>query len=202
MISAGGLQSHRVSPYRPGHGYYGSIEGRFLTWERLFLLWADANDVPLEFCTDFDIEQWPAGFDNYKCIVSVGHDEYYSGLERAQLQRYSDGGGNIAFFSGNLAVWQTRHESDPGSDGGAGSREEEGYPWTAPAALAALREAETAGTDTELVEGGAFMICYKQYHKRQPDDILADSTRCTGFAQHPTVTGGVPINKLTGLGPS
>jgi hypothetical protein len=49
MISAGGLQSHRVSPYRPGHGYYGSIEGRFLTWERLFLLWADANGVPLEF---------------------------------------------------------------------------------------------------------------------------------------------------------
>lgn len=49
MISAGGLQSHRVSPYRPGHGYYGSIEGRFLTWERLFLLWAESNGVPLEF---------------------------------------------------------------------------------------------------------------------------------------------------------
>ena len=39
MISEGGLQSHRVSPYRPGHGYYGSIEGRFLTWERLWLLY-------------------------------------------------------------------------------------------------------------------------------------------------------------------
>lgn len=49
MITEGGLQSHRVSPYRPGHGYYGSIEGRFLTWERLFLLWADRNGVPLEF---------------------------------------------------------------------------------------------------------------------------------------------------------
>jgi hypothetical protein len=56
--------------------------------------------------TDFDVETWPAGFDDYKCIVSVGHDEYYSAMERTQLQRYSDGGGNIAFFSGNLAVWQ------------------------------------------------------------------------------------------------
>lgn len=56
--------------------------------------------------TDFDVETWPAGFDDYKCIVSVGHDEYYSATERTQLQRYSDGGGNIAFFSGNLAVWQ------------------------------------------------------------------------------------------------
>ncbi len=41
------------------------------------------------------------------------------------------------------------------------------------------------------------MICYldtsKQYHKRQPDAILADPTRATGFAQHPTVTGGNPI---------
>lgn len=25
MIEGGGKQSHRVSPYRPGHGYYGSI---------------------------------------------------------------------------------------------------------------------------------------------------------------------------------
>ena len=55
MISAGGLQSHRVSPYRPGHGYYGSIEGRFLTWERLFLLWADANEF-------FVVDQLPYMF--------------------------------------------------------------------------------------------------------------------------------------------
>eukprot|EP01052_Picozoa_sp_SAG31_P028221 SAG31_NODE_2705_length_5215_cov_9.452502_6_plen_177_part_00 len=52
MIEGGGRQSHRVSPYRPGHGYYGSIEGRFLTWERLFLLWAVSENVVRKF--------WPA----------------------------------------------------------------------------------------------------------------------------------------------
>ena len=46
------------------------------------------------------------------------------------------------------------------------------------------------------------MICYKQYHKRQPDKIKSDPTRCTGFSQHPVVTGGKPINGLTGLGPA
>ena len=64
----------------------------------------------------------------------------------------------------------------------------EGYPWVAEA-------------EGEPIEG-PYMICYKQYHKRQSDAILADPTRATGFAQHPTVTGGNPINALTGLGPS
>lgn len=94
---------------------------------------------------------------------------------------------------------QVRHETDPASDRGVESREEEGYPWTAESELEPLRR--EAG-DSELIEGGSFMICYKQYHKRQPAHILADSARCTGFAQHPTVTGGRPINLLTGLGPS
>ena len=69
-----------------------------------------------------------------------------------------------------------------------GSRQVEGYPWVAEA-------------EGEPIEG-PYMICYKQYHKRQSDAILADPTRATGFAQHPTVTGGNPINALTGLGPS
>ena len=60
-----------------------------------------------------------------------------------------------------------------------GSREVEGYPWVAEA-------------EGEPIEG-PYMICYKQYHKRQSDAILADPTRATGFAQHPTVTGGNPI---------
>ena len=55
----------------------------------------------------------------------------------------------------------------------------EGYPWVAEA-------------EGEPIEG-PYMICYKQYHKRQSDAILADPTRATGFAQHPTVTGGNPI---------
>ena len=116
MISEGGLQSHRVSPYRPGHGYYGSIEGRFLTWERLWLLWAERSGITVEFGTDLDVELWPEGFDDYAMIVSVGHDEYYSAGQRAAMERYTEGGGHIAFFSGNLAVWQTRHETDPASD--------------------------------------------------------------------------------------
>ena len=116
MISEGGLQSHRVSPYRPGHGYYGSIEGRFLTWERLWLLWAERSGITVEFGTDLDVELWPDGYDDYAMIVSVGHDEYYSAGQRAAMERYTAQGGHIAFFSGNLAVWQTRHETDPASD--------------------------------------------------------------------------------------
>eukprot|EP01043_Picozoa_sp_COSAG02_P019172 COSAG02_NODE_916_length_15971_cov_12.781061_6_plen_170_part_00 len=96
---------------------------------------------------------------------------------------------------------QVRHETDPTSDRGSKSREEEGYPWTAESELQSMRK-RTAEGDTDVIEGRSFMVCYKQYHKRQPAHILADPARCTGFTQHPTVTGGRPINLLTGLGPS
>ena len=81
----------------------------------------------------------------------MGHDEYYSAAERGQLERYTDSGGSIAFFSGNLATWQTRHESDPLSDSGEGSREAEGYRFV------------TDATTAKDIEGHSFMICYKQY---------------------------------------
>ena len=102
-----GLQSHRVSPYRPGHGYYGGIEGRFLSWERLFLLWAERENYALEFCGDTDVEE-PGFLDAYAGVVSVGHDEYYSAKQRAGMEAFADGGGNIAFLSGNLATWQVQ----------------------------------------------------------------------------------------------
>ena len=83
------------------------------------------------------VERWPEGFDNYKLIVSVGHDEYYSATQRVAMQRFVDGsvGGRIAFFAGNLATWQTRFdgsaEADAAAAGAEGARELEGYDFVA-----------------------------------------------------------------------
>ena len=41
-----GLQSVRVSPHRPGHGYGGTQEGRVTTWEVPFAKWCEESCSP------------------------------------------------------------------------------------------------------------------------------------------------------------
>ena len=47
---------------------------------------------------------------NHKVFLSVGHDEYWSGGQRANVTAARDAGVNLAFFSGNEAYWHTRYE--------------------------------------------------------------------------------------------
>ncbi len=47
---------------------------------------------------------------NHKVFLSVGHDEYWSGAQRANVEAARDAGVNLAFFSGNEIYWRTRWE--------------------------------------------------------------------------------------------
>ena len=46
-----------------------------------------------------------------KAFLSVGHDEYWSGDQRANVEAARDAGVNLAFFSGNEVFWKTRWEN-------------------------------------------------------------------------------------------
>ena len=43
--------------------------------------------------------------------LSVGHDEYWSGGQRANVEAARDAGVHLAFFSGNEVFWKTRWEN-------------------------------------------------------------------------------------------
>ena len=45
-----------------------------------------------------------------KAFLSVGHDEYWSAGQRANVEAARDAGVNLAFFSGNEMYWKTRCE--------------------------------------------------------------------------------------------
>ena len=47
----------------------------------------------------------------HKVFLSVGHDEYWSGDQRANVEAARDAGVNLAFFSGNEMYWKTRWEN-------------------------------------------------------------------------------------------
>ena len=48
---------------------------------------------------------------NHQIYLSVGHDEYWSGPKRANVQAALAAGVNLAFFSGNEGFWKTRWEN-------------------------------------------------------------------------------------------
>ena len=50
-----------------------------------------------------------------RSFLSVGHDEYWSGNQRANVEAARDAGVNLAFFRGNNMFWKTRWEN--GIDG-------------------------------------------------------------------------------------
>ena len=79
-------------------------------WEWPFLAWAERNDYGIDVVTNADLEEHPSIVDRYRLLLSVGHDEYWSGPMRDTVEGFIARGGNVAFFSGNTALWQVRLE--------------------------------------------------------------------------------------------
>ena len=44
--------------------------------------------------------------------MDAGHDEYWSGEQRANVEAARDAGVNLLFMSGNQVYWDTRWEPD------------------------------------------------------------------------------------------
>jgi len=79
-------------------------------WEWPFLAWAERNGFGIDVISNADLEERPSIIDRYRLLLSVGHDEYWSGPMRDTVEGFIGRGGNVAFFSGNTALWQVRME--------------------------------------------------------------------------------------------
>jgi hypothetical protein len=79
-------------------------------WEHAFVTWAEEAGYPLDYLTDADLEHDPQALAGHRAVVFVGHSEYWSWGQRAQVERFVDAGGRAAIFSGNTCYWQCRWE--------------------------------------------------------------------------------------------
>lgn len=103
----GYLRLNHLSPWAGSAGWP--------DWELPFVQWAERQGYTLDVATNADLEDHPellAGSPaaGYRLVLSVGHDEYWSGPMRDTVEAFIARGGNVAFFSGNTAFWQVRHE--------------------------------------------------------------------------------------------
>ncbi len=76
--------------------------------------WLERNGYDVSYTTGVDADRRGSEMLEHKVYMSVGHDEYWSGQQRANVEAARDAGVDLAFFSGNEGFWKTRWEDGIG----------------------------------------------------------------------------------------
>ncbi len=100
-------------PYLTG----GDNDGRDFLFSNEYptIRYLEANGYDVSYISGLDTDIHGSLLTNHKVFLSVGHDEYWSDGQRANVVAARDAGVNLAFLSGNEVYWRTRWE--PSEDG-------------------------------------------------------------------------------------
>jgi hypothetical protein len=104
-------RAYKVSYNRPFNTRSNSTEDFVFNSEYPMVRFLEANGYDVSYFTDVDSDRNGALIKQHKTFLSVGHDEYWSGGQRANVTAARDAGVNLAFFSGNESFWKTRWEA-------------------------------------------------------------------------------------------
>jgi len=92
-------------PYELGLG-----QSNFLFNELPLVYQMERLGLDVQYCTDIDLHTSGAALTKYRCMLSLGHDEYWSWPMRAAVMAARDHGVNLAFLGSNFAYRQIRLE--------------------------------------------------------------------------------------------
>ena len=83
-----------------------------LSAEYAAIRWLERNGYDVAYLTCVDTGPGNVPLTPFKVFMSVGHDEYWSGDQRAHVEAARDAGVHLVFASGNEVYWKTRWEPD------------------------------------------------------------------------------------------
>ncbi|HEV8527746.1 MAG TPA: DUF4082 domain-containing protein [Actinomycetes bacterium] len=104
-------RAYKVSYNRPFTTRSTSNEDWLFNSEYPAVRFLEANGYNASYSTGVDTDRRGAELLEHKTFLSVGHDEYWSGQQRANVEAARDAGVNLAFLSGNEIFWKTRWEN-------------------------------------------------------------------------------------------
>jgi hypothetical protein len=104
-------RAYKVSYNRPFTTADNAIEDWLFNSEYPMVRWLERNGYDVSYFTGVDSDRRGAEIREHRAFLSVGHDEYWSGVQRANVEAARDAGVNLAFFSGNEVFWKTRWEA-------------------------------------------------------------------------------------------
>jgi methionine-rich copper-binding protein CopC len=108
-------RAYKVSYNRPFTTRGNAPEDWVFNAEYPMVRWLEANGYDVSYSTGVDSDRRGSLIRQHQMFMSVGHDEYWSGGQRANVEAARAAGVHLAFFSGNEVFWKTRWE--PSIDG-------------------------------------------------------------------------------------
>ncbi len=87
--------------------------------EHSAIQWLEQNGYDVSYISGVDAARNGNLLLNHQAYLSVGHDEYWSAEQRANVEAARDNGVNLAFWSGNECYWKVRWESSIDGNGQA-----------------------------------------------------------------------------------
>lgn len=83
----------------------------FMGTEYPLVRFLERNGYDVSYQTGVDTHRRGNLLTNHKVFISVGHDEYWTGAQRAAVETARDAGVNLQFLSGNEVYWRSRYET-------------------------------------------------------------------------------------------
>ena len=105
-------RAYKVSYDRPFSTRENADEDWVFNSEYPMVRWLERNGYDVSYSTGVDSDRLGAELREHATFLSVGHDEYWSGTQRDNVEAARDVGVNLGFFSGNEVFWKTRWEDD------------------------------------------------------------------------------------------
>ena len=105
-------RAYKVSYNRPFTTRGSSPEDWVFNAEYPMVRWLERNGYDVSYTTGVDADRAGAELREHRAFLSVGHDEYWSGTQRANVEAARNAGVSLAFFSGNEVFWKTRWENN------------------------------------------------------------------------------------------
>ncbi|MEP7377680.1 MAG: N,N-dimethylformamidase beta subunit family domain-containing protein [Chitinophagaceae bacterium] len=106
-------------PFVPYNSLF-NTDGREADWymnaEYPMIRWLERNGYDITYTSCNDVATNGSRLLNHKIFISVGHDEYISKQQRANIEAARNAGVHMAFFSGNEVYWKTRWENNDGTE--------------------------------------------------------------------------------------
>lgn len=106
-------------PFVPYNSLF-NTDGRQADWYMNatypMIRWLERNGYDITYTSCNDVEKNGSKLLNHKVFISIGHDEYISKQQRANIEAARNAGVHLAFFSGNEVYWKTRWENNDGTE--------------------------------------------------------------------------------------
>jgi hypothetical protein len=104
-------RAYKVSYNRPFTTRGATPEDWLFNAEYPMVRWLESNGYNVVYSTGVDTDRRGAvALQQHRMFMSVGHDEYWSAGQRANVEAARNAGVHLAFFSGNEIFWKTRWE--------------------------------------------------------------------------------------------